>query len=104
MNVDGWASMMSIDLLVSASYYLMVCTYGGILRFLAVAVCPGEAAEPALRAAAKQMSRKVLVALAGSSALPLQDFATSLTTTSERIGHISIPWIYQILILFDFLS
>jgi hypothetical protein len=30
----------------------------------------GEAAEQALRAAAKQMSRKVLVALAGSSAFP----------------------------------
>lgn len=32
------------------------------------------------------MSRKVLVALAGSSALPLHILATSLTITSEHIG------------------
>ena len=46
----------------------------------------GEAAEQALRAAAKQMSRKILVALAGSSAFP------SLQCTGQRFHR--YPWCF----------
>lgn len=93
IDVDGLASMMFIDLLsVGLIVSHIGCTYGGFLAFPGDLLgspgysSPGEAAEQALRAAAKQMSRKVLVALAGSSALPLLHFATSLTITSEHIG------------------
>ena len=66
---------------------------------MSVAACrtrySGEAAELALRAAAKQMSRKVLVALAGSSAF-LSWHKTALITMAASFSWIKLNYIIPI--------